>query len=144
MEPSAERTSSPKAPCSCIVSTWALKGLQHHNLGAYTIMLGAFGFVLPPQSKGSSKAVRVLKAWGPLQCDRFEVWALTLFLPVYVGLTVCALNVFLVSQGCVRLPDYRSILTAHGLDLRQRACLKMGLCINAASLVVCSSSGVRG
>ena len=39
--------SFPKAPCSVIVNTWALKGLAYHNLGGnvYTIKLhGAFGF----------------------------------------------------------------------------------------------------
>ena len=42
----------PKAPCSFIVDTWALKGLPYHDFGAYvdTIKLhGAFRSV----SKGS-------------------------------------------------------------------------------------------
>ena len=37
-----------KAPCSCMVHTWALKGLPYHNFGVYvyTIKLhGAFGIM---------------------------------------------------------------------------------------------------
>ena len=42
-------SSLPKAPCSFIVHTWALKGLPYHNFGVqvYTVKLhGAFGAAL--------------------------------------------------------------------------------------------------
>ena len=41
--------SCAKASCSCMVYTWALKGLPYHNFGAYVSAIklhGAFGMVL--------------------------------------------------------------------------------------------------
>ena len=41
-------SSFPKAPCTDMVTTWALKGLLYHGFGAYVytiVVLGAFGFV---------------------------------------------------------------------------------------------------
>ena len=38
----------PKAPCNCIVDTWAFNHLPYHNFGAYVCtirLLGAFGIV---------------------------------------------------------------------------------------------------
>ena len=43
------RGTVPKAPCTDMVTTWALKGLLYHDFGAYvytTVVLGAFGLGL--------------------------------------------------------------------------------------------------
>ena len=41
-----ETIKDPKAPCNCMVNTWALKGLPYHYFEAYVYtikLLGAFG-----------------------------------------------------------------------------------------------------
>ena len=56
---------SPKAPCTDIVTTWALKGLLYHDFGAYVhtiVVLGAFGIV------------SVMQQGVP--CTKLPAWAL--------------------------------------------------------------------
>ena len=39
---------TPKAPCTDIVTTWALRGLLYHDFGAYVytiVVLEAFGYI---------------------------------------------------------------------------------------------------
>ena len=44
--PTCEDCPYPKAPCTDMVTTWALKGLLYHDFGAYVyaiVVLGDFG-----------------------------------------------------------------------------------------------------
>ena len=53
---------SPEAPCSCIVRTWALKGLPYHDFGVYVYAIKLNGAFLTVLLKlcGFYRASRVL------------------------------------------------------------------------------------